>query len=98
MQQETLFDGVKTPVIVKPEYIVYIEQQQVPFLHCDVFKWSPKIQRQYVRDLDTLFSLHGGPWFALNPEPGAAKRAKFLELSGFRFFAEREGFVFFRRA
>ena len=97
MQQEHRPDGVKVPVIVRPEYVVYIEQQQVPFLHCDVFRWSPSIQKAYLRDLDALFDLHGGPWFAVNPEPGAFKRAKFLQLSGFHLFGEREGFVFFRR-
>jgi hypothetical protein len=98
MQQEPRPDGVKVPVIVRPEYVVYIEQQQVPFLHCDVLSWSSLIRRAYRRDLDALFALHGGPWFALNPEPGADKRAKFLQLSGFHFFGEREGYVFFRRA
>lgn len=90
-------DGVKTPVIIRPDYVVYIEQQQVPFLHSDVYRWTPRIQREYKRDLDLLFALHGGPWYVWNAPDGAEKRAKFLRFCGFEFFKAVEGFEFFRR-
>lgn len=88
---------MKVPVIQKPEFTIYIEQQQVPFLHCDVKRWSPSVRKALRSDVDTLFSLHGGPWFAVNEPKGCKKHQKFMQCMGFTYFGEYGGSTVFRR-
>jgi hypothetical protein len=76
---------VKTPVIIREDYIVYFEPVNAGvFIHCDVFKWNKTIKRKLTEDFNTLKSLHDQPIWALHEEHRGQKHLKFLNMFGFR--------------
>lgn len=76
----------KVPVCVRPEYSIFLQNiEGSTWAHCDVRKWSASIARRLTQDADTIFSLHGGPMFAMNEPVGCKKHQKFLRLMGFQF-------------
>lgn len=91
-------DGQKVPVINRPDYTVYIEQQQIAFMHCDVRRWTPDVRKSLKRDWDAFFEMHGGPLYAVNEPTGCTKHQKFMRQMGFEFYAEAGGYIVFRRA
>ena len=87
--------STKVPYIERPHYIIWLEAfcDRV-WVHVDVFKWTPEIKRQYQLD----FKLIPGPLYALNVEPGMAKRAKFILLTGgWKFYSSTEYGDVYRR-
>lgn len=77
---------MKTPVIVSPSYIVYLEEHAgASFIHCDCFGWTKAIKKALTEDLNKLFQIHRKPVFAVH-EIGDEKHLKFLSIVGFTFF------------
>lgn len=59
-------DDRKVPVCVKDNYIIYIERVGLAnWMHADVIKWTPEVFKEFDKDLDTIFELHGGPMFIM---------------------------------
>lgn len=82
---------VKIPVIIRPEYIYYIEDVNgAPFMHCDVFKWSPSIWKALKKDFFTFAELHGGPLYACK-EYETTGYLKFLKGLGFKLLQQMVG-------
>lgn len=77
----------KIPVIIRPDYIWYIEDvHNNQFMHCDVFKWNKTIFKELKTDFLTFAKLHGGPLFV----------CKEHETTGYLKFIKQLGFTFLR--
>lgn len=79
---------MKTPVVLRTNYVVYLENYQgTSFIHCDCFKWNKTIRISLVNDVDSLIKLHGCPIFAFHNIEDT-KHRKFLELMNFTFYSD----------
>lgn len=68
---------MKTPVVLRTNYIMYLELwDNHLWFHTDIFKWTAKIKREFINDLNTLQSLISIPLIALVTEDNK-KLAKF---------------------
>lgn len=68
---------VKTPVVIRDEYVMYLEWYDAHlWFHTDIFKWTAKIKKKFIEDLNTLQSLMPLPLIALVTEDNN-KLAKF---------------------
>lgn len=75
---------VKTPVVVRPNYVMYLELYEgYLWFHTDIHKWSKEIKREYKKDLNTLQSLLPLPLVALVQEENK-KLAKFGDCLNFK--------------
>ena len=91
-------DGIplKLPIITQPHYVIYLE----PFcdrvwVHTDVFKWTARIKKQFVQDLNSI----PGPLYALSVKRDGVKRNKFIELLGdWQYYTTNEFGTVYRRA
>lgn len=73
---------MKTPVVNKPEYTMYLELfDNMLWFHTDVYAWSADIKKKYILDLDVLQRLATVPLLALVEEEDT-KLAKFGETIG----------------
>ena len=73
---------MKTPVVNKPEYTMYLELfDNMLWFHTDVHAWSAEIKKKYILDLDVLQRLATVPLLAL-VEKEDTKLAKFGETIG----------------
>jgi hypothetical protein len=82
---------MKIPVVNREYYIIYIEYfNDMHWLHTDVFKWSPEIKKQYVKDLDTLQGLIDCKLYGM-VEDYNNKLGKFGESIGFNYFKDLKG-------
>lgn len=71
------------PVIIRPDYSVgYEHADGLTFAHSTVLHWSPRIAREYRRDIDTLQGLLGLPVYVIG-HAEAHLQPKFLALIGF---------------
>lgn len=83
-------DDRKVPVCVREDYIIYIERVGLAnWMHADVVKWSPKVFREFNKDLDAIFDLHGGPMFILVDKENK-KLQKFGKMFSFWPYAEMQ--------
>ena len=83
---------LKTPVVRRPEYTLFLEQatRDETFIHCDVYTWSHHVARRLKADVEALLALHGGPIRALHT-PGDAKHLKFITFLGFKYVTPHTG-------
>ena len=82
---------IKIPVIIRPDYIFYIEQfEGVQFMHCDVFKWNKTVLNELKKDWFTFTELHGGPLFCVKEQDSPAY-LKFIKKLGFKPYVKVQG-------
>lgn len=75
----------RVPVVQRPEYqILYEQYENLTFVHCNVYKWTPSVKQKLIKDADVLVELHGGPIYTIH-EPEDRKHFKFIELFDFKF-------------
>jgi hypothetical protein len=75
---------MKTPVVQRQDYVMYLEFfAGMHWFHTDVFKWTPKVKKKYLEDLNLLQYLVGTPLVALVEEDNT-KLAKFAQCIGFK--------------
>ena len=68
---------VKTPVVLRTNYIMYLEFfENYLWFHTDIYKWTAKVKKEFIKDLNTLQSLLPLPLVALVMEDNS-KLAKF---------------------
>jgi hypothetical protein len=76
--------SVKTPVVHRKDYVMYLEFfADMHWFHTDVFKWTSKVKKKYLEDLNLLQYLVGTPLVAL-VEKDNTKLAKFGETTGWQ--------------
>lgn len=76
---------LKIPVIIRPEYIWYIEDvNNSQFMHCDVFKWNKTVWTNIKQDFLDFAKLHGGPLFVCK-ENETTGYLKFIKGLGFKY-------------
>jgi hypothetical protein len=74
------------PSLTTPDYRVRIETTMGrPFIHMDVFRWTPRAARKFYRDFQQWFDTLGCPLFV-------AHHAQFGELQ--RKFIHKLGFIY----
>jgi hypothetical protein len=82
---------MKVPVVNREEYIIYLEYfNQLYWLHTDVFKWTTKIKKKYLKELDILQELLNNNLYALVEEENT-KLGKFAETIGFTYLRDLLG-------
>jgi hypothetical protein len=82
---------VKIPVIIKPDYVFYIEDVNgSQFMHCDVVNWNKTIWKQLRKDFLAFAALHGGPLFACKDHETTGY-LKFIKGLGFKLLKSIEG-------
>ena len=83
MEQSTAVH-TKVPVVVRNDYVMYLEFfAGMNWFHTDVFKWTPKVKKKYLEDLNLLQYLVGTPLVALVEEDNT-KLAKFGKSTGWK--------------
>jgi hypothetical protein len=83
MEQSTAVH-TKVPVVVRDDYVLYLEFfAGMHWFHTDVFKWTPKVKKKYLEDLNLLQYLMSTPLVALI-EKDNTKLAKFAKSIGFK--------------
>ena len=74
---------MKVPVVIRNDYTMFLELfEGMLWFHTDVHKWSQKIKKDFIKDLDTLHTLVSIPLLALIDN---MKLAKFAEIIGFKY-------------
>lgn len=82
---------MKTPVVNREYYIIYLEVfNNMYWLHTDVFKWTSKIKKSFIIDLDVLQDLVDSPLYGL-VEQDNKKLSKFGESIGFCYIKDLKG-------
>lgn len=64
-------------------------QDGVPFCHCEVFRWTPRVARDLRKAVDAEMAAIGRPMFATTQKPHGGdhkKHEKFVKLMGFEFY------------
>ena len=75
---------VKTPVVNRQDYTMYLENYAgLLWFHTDVHKWSSKVKKNYLEDLNLLQYLVNVPLVAMVEEDNN-KLAKFGEVTGWK--------------
>jgi hemoglobin-like flavoprotein len=75
---------VKVPVVNRRDYTMYLElYSNMLWFHTDVFKWTPEVKKQYLKDLDVLQHLVTVPLAAMLDKEDN-KLIKFAETIGFK--------------
>jgi hypothetical protein len=86
-----MVEVTKVPVVNRPEYIIYLEYfNKMYWLHTDVFKWSAKIKKEYLKELDTLQRLLNTTLYGL-VEEWNTKLGKFGETIKFTYLRDLQG-------
>lgn len=81
----------KTPVIISPDYVIYLENYQGSSVaHCDVFKWSKTVRDKIIEDFGLLKAIHRQPIYAFHTI-GDKKHQKFIEMLGFCYVTTQQG-------
>lgn len=76
---------VKIPVIIRPDYIFYIEDfEGHQFMHCDVLNWNKTVFKELKKDWITFRELHGGSLYCVKEEDTTGY-LKFLKGLGFKY-------------
>lgn len=78
-------NGVKRPVLERPNYTIYFERTPYGdlFIHCDFFgKWTKATKKEFLEELFALLSLVGEPVLAM-PYKQNKKMQKFLKMCKF---------------
>lgn len=78
--------STKLPVVQTPDYVIWLE----PFLnriwvHVDIFRWTPAVKRQYMRDFKAI----QGPLYAANTSGNRLEKFILLH-EGWRFHERRD--------
>jgi hypothetical protein len=77
--------STKVPVLERPEYIMYLETyQKYNWFHTDVQKWTAKIKKQYLEDLNKV-QLELSPFIASLIREDNKKLEKFARSIGFEY-------------
>lgn len=80
--------GVKVPMMIRDEYVIYIEKAYgVHWIHCDVKKWGKGVFKALLRDLNKVQLFIGETIFALFVDD---KQEKFMRMFGFKFLRDVE--------
>jgi hypothetical protein len=75
--------STKVPVVLKPEYTMYLEDfNRMLWFHTDVYNWNKSIKSKFIKDLDVLQSLVTIPLAALVDDSNK-KLIKFSRVVGF---------------
>lgn len=78
----------KTPVIIRKDYIFYVENVLgACFMHCDVLKWNKTVLKELKQDWNKFTELHGGPLFCAK-ENETTGYQKFIKALGFKLYKE----------
>jgi hypothetical protein len=92
---------VKIPVIIRPEYVWYIEDVSGnQFMHCDVFNWSKTVWKQIKKDFLAFAELHGGTLYVCK-EHETTGYLKFIKGLGFKLlkpiisFSGKEVYIYY---
>lgn len=81
---------MKVPVVLRDDYTMYLELHDAAlWFHTDVHKWSQKIKKKYLEDLNLLQYLTNVPLLAL-VEKEDTKLAKFGKLTGWNILKHIE--------
>tara|TARA_R110000822_G_scaffold56092_1_gene141873 strand:+ start:249 stop:557 length:309 start_codon:yes stop_codon:yes gene_type:complete len=79
---------MKIPVVLHPNYMLYIEEfQDKIFMHCDVYKWNKTTKKSLDNSLQQMFNLYGRDLYALHEDTKDNKHRKFLEMYNFKLFS-----------
>jgi len=74
---------VKIPVVLRDDYTMYLELYEgMLWFHTDVRRWTNKIKKDFIKDLNTLQTLVNVPLVAMIDN---IELAKFAELIGFKY-------------
>lgn len=75
---------IKVPVVNRKDYTMYLElYSNMLWFHTDVFKWTPEVKKEYLKDLDILQNLVTVPLAAMLDKEDN-KLVKFAETIGFK--------------
>jgi hypothetical protein len=75
--------NTKVPVVLKPEYTMYLEDfNRMLWFHTDVYNWNKTIKSKFIKDLNVLQSLVTIPLAAL-VDDNNKKLIKFSRVVGF---------------
>jgi hemoglobin-like flavoprotein len=75
---------IKVPVVNRRDYTMYLElYSNMLWFHTDVFKWTPEVKKEYLKDLDALQNLVTVPLAAMLDKEDN-KLVKFSETIGFK--------------
>ena len=75
---------IKVPVVNRRDYTMYLElYSNMLWFHTDVFKWTPEVKKEYLKDLDILQNLVTVPLAAMLDKEDN-KLVKFAETIGFK--------------
>lgn len=75
----------KIPVIIRPDYIFYIEDVDGhQFMHCDVINWTKTVFKKLKQDWNIFTQLHGGPLYCLKDQD-TVSYLKFIRALGFKY-------------
>lgn len=81
----------KIPVIVRPDYVFYIEDfVGHQFMHCDVVNWNKTVLKELKKDWNTFTELHGGPLYCAK-EQDTPSYLKFIKQLGFKPYSIVQG-------
>lgn len=83
---------MKQPVITRDDYAVFLEYvtEKLTFVHCDVYRWTPRTRRQLTEDFDAFCREWERPIMAAHyPEQGE-KHRKFLRMFDFAYLCDGE--------
>jgi hypothetical protein len=79
---------MKTPVIRKKDYTLYFQLYEgYTFVHMDCYRWSKTVKENFIKDVDTLCTLHPQPVYALH-DIGDIKHLKFIEMFKFKYLMD----------
>lgn len=87
---------MKTPVVMKDNYIIYFEFfNNLMWFHTDVFKWSARIKREYLSDLQIVRGLINIPLLAFVEEENVKlnKFAKSIGMEQMQEVVSKDGAV-----
>lgn len=81
----------KVPVVNREHYVIHLEVfNDMYWYHTDVFKWTPEIKKEYLKDLDVLQRLTDSPFYGLVEESNI-KLGKFGITIGFHYLRDLIG-------
>jgi hypothetical protein len=82
---------LKIPIVIRQDYILYLEYfNDLFFLHTDVYRWSSKVKKHYLRELNQLQNLLNTDIYGV-VEDWNNKLGKFGEKIGFKYLKDLQG-------
>ena len=79
---------MKKPVIVEPDYTLYLDEfEGLQFIHCDVHKWNKATKKRLHKALELLHNIYKQESFYATHDIDDNKHRKFLEMYGFKYFS-----------